>query len=346
MRHAGDGTRWPLVPVDSVRSSRRIADNRSVPWLADVLLLLTGGPLVVMACRAPARRPRFVDGDFVITAPLAFGMVLAALLHLVFAPLPWWPSHLLLAALAPGCWLTMTLLPLVARNRLRARAKQARAGCLLACVATELLGRGSRLHPWAPWLGAVVLAALGTGGTCLLLERPLRRGCRALLRLVGLAPPALTSAERSAADRQRQAWRELAPNLGGSGLFAFARSLAPEVRAQCLARLAAAPDLDRLTAVGLSGPDAADVLAYVCHDYPRSRVALAAATAAMLAARRAQWPEHRDRTGDLESLLTCGIAVLRDGGDLRQALEAWLPLLAGRAEFAELERTLTAALLP
>lgn len=333
-----------LVPVDSVWCQRRFADNRRVTWLADVLLLLTGGPLVVMACRAPPRRPQFVDGDFVITAPLAFGMVVATLLHLVAAPLPWWPAHLLLAALAPGCWLAMTLLPLVARNRLRARAKPARAGCLLAVVATELLGRGAALHPWAPWLGAGVLGAFGAGGTRLLLERPLRRGRLALLRLVGLAPPLLTSAERSAADRQRQAWRELDPNLGSSGLFAFARSLAPEVRAQCLRCLAAEPDLDRLTAVGLTGPDAADVLAYVCHDYPRSRVALAAATAAMLATRRAQWPDHGDRTGDLESQLACGIAVLRDGGDLRPALAAWMPLLAGRAEFTELARTLAAAL--
>lgn len=310
-------------------------------WIADLVLLLAGGPLLLWALLARPTRGENLTGAHRITAPMAIGMALAWALLLAGAPLPSRPGNLLLALLWPGYVVALTLLPLAAHAR--RGAWLARLACALAIAATLLLGHGPVLHPILGWIGAAGIAAFGLGGTFVLAEPWLRRlwhTCRSYLSSGSRAP---SSFEADQAAFQREQWRHLPADASVVDLLEHTRSLAPEVRQECLARLAARDDLATAVAALLQSPEPASVLHYLANDYPRPRAPLAAATAVMLATVRAKWIDRlrkddspRPWTGEVVPALECGIAVLRDGGDVRTELEVWQRQLATVPPLADL----------
>lgn len=315
-------------------------------WIADLLLLLAGAPLVLFALSARSpQRPENFTGAHLITGPMAIGMALAWALHLIAAPLPSTWANVLLALAWPGFVVTLTMLPLAAHGR--GRAWTAKLGCVLAAVSIIVLGHGAALHPAMPRLGAAGIGFFGLGGTLLLAQpwlRPLWHKLR-LSRATGPDEPSSFDAKQSA--WQREQWQQLPADAGVPALLAHTRSLAPDVRQACLARLAARDDLTTAVAALLEGSDPESVLHYLAHDYPKPRAPLAAATAAMLAGVRTRWVtrlrKDRDKrpwTGEVVPALECGIAVLREGGDVRAELETWQRELATMPPLADLAKEL------
>lgn len=315
-------------------------------WIADLLLLLAGAPLVLFALSARSpQRPENFTGAHVITGPMAIGMALAWALHLFAAPLPSTLANVLLALTWPGYVVALTLLPLAAHGRRRAWA--AKLACVFAAAAILLLGHGAALHPMAPWTGAVGIALLGLGGTLLVAQPWLRRLRHTLGRFVPSGPRAPSAFDAGQSAWQREQWQQLPPDADVPALLAHTRSLAPDVRQACLARLAARDDLATAVTALLEGSEPEGVLHYLAHDYPRPRAPLAAATAAMLARVRAKWigrlrkdRDPRPWTGEVVPALECGIAVLRDGGDVRAELDAWQRELATLPPLADLAKEL------
>ena len=319
-------------------------------WIAELLLLLAGAPLVLFALSARSpQRPENFTGAHMITGPMAIGMALAWALHLFAAPLPSTWANVLLALTWPGFVVTLTLLPLAAHARRRAWA--AKLGCVLAAAAILLLGHGAALHQTMPWLGAAGIALLGVGGTLVVAQPWLRRLRPALGGFVPSGPRAPSSFDAKQSAWQREQWQQLPSDAGVPALLAHTRSLAPDVRQACLARLAARDDLTTAVAALLESAEPEGVLHYVAHDYPRPRAPLAAATAAMLARVRTKWvvrlrnaPDPRPWTGEVVPALECGMVVLRAGGDVRAELEAWQRELATLPPLADLAKQLAGEL--
>lgn len=313
-------------------------------WLGCSICVLAGAMLLLMALPGrPTRGEAFV-GAHLVTGPIALVFGAGAALVLWQAPLPA-AVALVLLLLAPGFLVGLTFLPLAACGGRRARLVKA---VVLVVVASPFaIGHGAAAHAALPWAGALVLAAVGAGGSWVLVEQPWRRlraRVAAALRTGAREPSAW---EREQAEWQRGEWAKVPADASVAALLPHARSLAPDVRTACHERLAAHADLDAALATALRAPEPSDALWYVAHLYPRSRRPFAAPIAELLARLRATWPERlradpheRPWTGDLLPTFECAVAVLLAGGDVRAELRAWHAELATMPKFTGLAKDL------
>jgi hypothetical protein len=296
-------------------------------WFATVLCALAGGLLAAMAIHGKPSRGEALVGAHLATGPMALAFVAGCALMVVAAPLPSTAALVTLGVCAPGLVITATLAPLAAYGGRRAALAKLAVGVLVA--APFAVGHGGALHASLPWAGAASLALAGIGGTALLLESPFRRLRGRLAARFGAAA------------------REPSADAPVAALLGHARSLAPDVRDACHARLAAHADLDRALTAQLAAGELGEALWYLAHHYPRSRAPFAAAIGALLASLRTTWPARmrddphpRPWTGDLLPALECALAVLFAGGDVRSELRAWQAELAAMPKFAGLAKDL------
>lgn len=316
-------------------------------WLGYFLCALAGAVLLVMALHGRPSRGESLVGAHLATGPFAIVFCVGMGLVLWAAPLPSLAANTALAVLVPGAVVGMTFLPLAAYGTRRTGV--VRVAVAGAVAAPFTIGHGALWHELVPWLGALALAAVGAGGTWLLVEHPMRRLCgRLRATLGGGAARAPSAWETEQAAWQRGEWAKVPVDAGVGVLLAHARSLAPDVRAACHARLAAVPDLDAALAEQLRGEQPAEALWYAAHHHPRSRAALAPALVDLLARLRQTWPNRmrndphpRPWTGDLLPALECAIAVLRDGGDVREELHAWQRELASMPKLKDVAKDLS-----
>ena len=306
--------------------------------LADVLLALGGLAFSVLVVTARPVRPEGFVGLHLITVPIA--LVLTAAVGCVWfaTPLPWRWANVLLPCLLPGLAVALTVLPYAAFQRRGAALAQ--LGAVLVVLAAFAFAHGSAVAPGLATAAACLLAAVGLAGSFGIaapLWQLVRR--RLPLRLRRRRRAALPSAfELAEAEVQRAQWALAAAHADVPTLLAFARSFAPEVRQQCLDRLARRPDLAVALAGCLRGPEPGDALHYVRNDYPRSRAELGPMVAAMLAARLDSASAPTDFL--TFAALECGITVLRDGGDVRRELAAWQQRLQASPEAAAAAKVL------
>lgn len=312
--------------------------------LADGLLALGGISLLVLVAPARPVRPEGLVGLHLITAPIALALTAAVACVWFAAPRPWpWAwANVLLPCSLPGLAVVVTVLPFAAFQR--RGAALAKLGAVAVVLAMAAFAHGNAIAAGVAPAAAGLLAAFGLAGSCGI-AAPLwqfvrrRLPCRLHLGRRAAPPSAWQLAEAAA---QRAQWAEAAAHADVPTLLAFARSFAPEVRQQCLDRLARRPDLAVALAGCLRGPEPGDALHYVRHDYPRSRAELGPMVAAMLAARLGSASAPTDFL--TFAALDCGIAVLRDGGDVRHELAAWQQRLQARPESAAAAKALRRAL--
>jgi hypothetical protein len=314
-------------------------------WFATVLCALAGGLLAAMAIHGKPSRGEALVGAHLATGPMALAFVAGCALMVVAAPLPSTVALVALGVCAPGLVITATMAPLAAYGGRRAALAKLAVGVLVA--APFAVGHGGALHASLPWAGATSLALAGIGGTALLLESPFRRLRGRLAARFGAAAREPSAWELEQAQWQRGEWAKLSADAPVAALLGHARSLAPDVRDACHARLAAHADLDRALTAQLAAGEPGEALWYLAHHYPRSRAPFAAAIGALLANLRTTWPARmrddphpRPWTGDLLPALECALAVLSAGGDVRSELRAWQAELAAMPKFAGLAKDL------
>lgn len=311
--------------------------------LAYLLCALAGGLLLVFTLGGRPRNGEAFVGAHLVTGPVAIVFVLGAILVQVAAPLPSTAANVALGLAWPGAIVGLTILPLTAYQRRGARFTKAVTPLLVA--APFAMGHGADLHVALPWCGASALALVGLGGSHVLLAWPLQRLFHRFTRRFATRQP--SEWERSQADWQRSQWQQLPSDASVPILLGHARSLAPDVRTDCHARLAAHPELDAGIAAALLGEHPSDALWYVAHHYPRERAKLAGPLNELLSRLRTTWPRRLREdphpnpwTGDLIPAFDCAIAVLAAGGDTRAELSAWQRELAALPKFQKTAKEL------
>lgn len=310
-------------------------------WIANLLWSIGCLPWLAMVLSAKPTRGENLTGIHVVTGPAALPAALAAALHLLLARdmLGGW-TWLGFGAL-PGHWVAMLALPIVATDRRHGTAVKAFAA--LAWASIGALGNPLASAPWLPWLGFAPIVVLGFAVYGAALRSPVRRVVSRLPIARGGRPP--SEWELSQAEFQRGEWRRLPPEAGLDQLLPFVRSFAPEVKDECLRRIAARTDLAGAMAAALASDDDSTVLHYVVHHYPRPRRELAAAMSERLDRELARWTTVMARPdgaskwfGNLVGVLDAGVAVLRDGGNVEAPLRRWAHALADHPEYRALGR--------
>lgn len=308
---------------------------------ADLLCALAGVLLLGMSLTGRKTRGENLVGAHLVVGPIAIAFVLGSVLMQVASPLPTTVANVVLGILWPGVIVGTTFLPLVPYGS--TRAATAKGAMVLVAGAPFLLGHGGRVHPALPWIGAGVMAMVSLIPTWWVVGHRIRRRLAPLLHPRRRKQP--SAWERNQADWQRGEWQKVPADASVQMLLGHARSLAPDVREACHARLAAHPDLEQDLAAALLGEQRGNALWYLTGHYPRSRTVFAAPIRELLATLRATWPARmRDDphphpwTGDLIPALDCATAVLLAGGDVRGELQAWQQELASMPKFARLAK--------
>lgn len=314
-------------------------------WLGYLLCGLAGALLIVMAAAGRPTRGEYMVGTHLVTGPLAIAFTVGTLLVFLAAPLPHPAAKVGMYVALPGLVIGMTILPLATYGG--RHALLIKLFVPLVVVSPLAVGHGAPLHWSLPWLGTALLATPAAMGLSVVLQNPLRRLYWRALRLLRLGSRGPSEWELGQQAVQREQWAKVPVDAGVDELLAHARSLAPDVRAACHARLAAHPD--RVPGLGraLRGDGPSNALWYLTHHAAGDRVACAAPLRDLLAQLRRTLPQrmrHDDHphpwTGDLVPALECALAILHAGGDVRGELAAWQQELASQPKFARLAKEL------
>lgn len=313
-------------------------------WIANLLWLIGCLPWLAMIVSARPTRGENLTGIHIVTAPAALPAAIAAALHVLLARDVLGVFAWLGIAALPGYWVAMLALPIVATER--KHGPTVKVGAVLAWASIGTLGNSLETAGWLPWLGFAPIATLGFAVYGMAVRRPLMR---MLSRLrVGRRTPPPSEWELSQAEFQRREWRQLAPEPTLDQLLAFVRSLAPEVRHECLRRIASHPELAGAMATSLRTNSDSNVLHYLVHQYPLPRRDLAPAMTERLGRELERWTALRARPdgarewfGDVVGLLDAGVAILRDGGDVRGPLARWARVLADHPDYRRLGHQVT-----
>jgi len=306
--------------------------------LANVLLVVSGAVLLLLAFSPKRSNPEGPVGAHLVTLPLAIGQVGAVALAVAGgAVVDLGVSAAWLYGALPGQLVALTALPILALEP--SKGARWRVAVVLAVLGVALLVDGHALAPGTAALqriGAVLVvgaAAIGYGMLAALLVQEQRNA-------VASARAAVTRQsdfEARQAEFQLGEWRTVAADAPLWRLVQFTHAFHPDVQRECLARIAALPDLDAAMADTLTTGWAEQALGYIRDHYPRSRAALAPALATYLDAERGRWRKTLDGAplpgsyfGNLMKFVEVALKVQADGGDLRAPMGRWADLLQGR----------------
>ncbi|MBK8101110.1 MAG: hypothetical protein IPK26_28845 [Planctomycetes bacterium] len=314
--------------------------------LATLLLVAAGGLLLLLVGGRQRWGPEGPVGAHMLTMPLALALAIAAGLAFGLGRLE--PLGVPAAAgyaTLPGFVVAMTLLPILP-SAPRQRAV-ARAGVVGAIVGVALCLHASALIspvvPVAIGLGLIgAVAVFGYGVLIALFVQAERNRART----------AVADAERQTEFEKNQAawslseWQKLPANPELWQLINLVHAFHPDVRAQCLAKIAALPDLTADMQELLGTGWAEHALRYLRDDYPLSRAPLAPQLSAFFVKEAARWKSslaHDANPGSWYWNLVTNFDVaektVADGGEvsaLRPGLQAWIDALRGKARLDEL----------
>ena len=311
--------------------------------LANLLVVVSGGLLVVLAVTAKPTRGENLMGFHLVTTPLGLAQALAALLGLLAHGVePAWLGWLA-GLLLPGYAFALLALPFVCLDG--RGATLARAAVLLAVLATFAVVDGPFVTTWASVAGAAVIAVYGAIAVALLAKWWLGPKLRRMVQFH--RPTGPDEWQLKQGEWQRGQWQQVPADATAGRLLEFVRAFAPEVKAQSLQRLAALPDLLAQIAHLLRTSTISDAPHYVVHHWPGRRSDLAGAMRDHLDLMLADAKQRlqRDRgpnpfLGNYVGSLDAAIAVQQDGGDVREALQRWHDFLAAVPQHREMARQL------
>lgn len=305
--------------------------------LANVLLVASGALLLLLALSPPRSSPEGPVGAHLVTLPLALGQAgalgLAAAggaLERLGVSLAW------VYAALPGQVVALTFLPVLALER---SGRPARVAVVLAVAGAALCVDGATFAPGTAVplrAGALLVAATAAFGYGLVLTFVVQQQRRATARAREEVVQRSEFEERQA-EWQLGEWRKVPANAPLWRLVQFSHAFHPDVKRECLARLAALPDLDRSMSEALGTGWADQALGYLRDHYPHSRAAVAPALAAYLDAQCEEWrktldgaPQPGSYFGNVAAYVEAAASVHGDGGDLGASLQRWGDMLRGR----------------
>lgn len=306
--------------------------------LANVLLVASGVLLLLLVSSPRRSNPEGPVGAHLITLPLALGQagavalaLAAGAVHGLGAATPW------LYGALPGQLVALTVLPVLAlepRNGARSRA-----AVVLAVLGAALLVDGHSLAPNSPALqrvGAVLVvgvAAIGYGMLIALFMQQQRNAIASARADVARQ----SDFEARQAEWQLGEWSKVPADAPLWRLVQFTHVFHPDVKRECLERIAALPDLDRAMTETLETGWAEESLAFLRDHYPRSRAALAPALARFLDAECDRWRSTLHGAtlpgsyyGNVVKFVEAAAKVQEDGGDMRASMARWAEMLRGR----------------
>lgn len=314
--------------------------------LATLLLVVAGGLLLLLIGGRQRTGPEGPVGAHMVTIPLALALAGAAGMAFGLGRLqPLGVPAVVGFVALPGFIVALTLLPILPRPA-RRRAV-ARAGVVGAIVGVALCLHGQELTtgvvPVALGLALIGAVALfGYGVLVALFVQTERNRARA----------AVAEVERQSEFEKNQAawslseWRKLPANPELWQLINLVHAFHPEVRAQCLAKIAALPDLTGDMQQLLGTGWAEHAMRYLRDDYPLSRAPLAPQLSAFFVKEAARWKKSLANDSNPSSwyhnLVTnfdVAEKTVADGGDvaaLRPGLRAWIGALRGKAGLDQL----------
>jgi hypothetical protein len=306
--------------------------------LANLLLIVSG--LLVLLLTFSMRRsgPEGPVGAHMITAPLALGQALALAIafgHGNLAPLGL-PNALLYGSLL-GHFVALTIVPILAldsSSRWFARvAMSVAVGGALLVVDGELLAPGSRA---VLWVGTVGIATASVTGYGMLLALFVKHQKNQFAQ-------ARADAERQETFQTEQAawqlgeWNKLPADAALWQRITFTHAFHPDVKAQCHERLANDPDLEQHMIELLGTGWATHAMAYLRDFYPRSRAPLAMALSTFFDSECESWRTCLDDASMPESYFYNLLSIVEvaektadDGGNVRDSMQRWAKMLAGR----------------
>jgi hypothetical protein len=299
--------------------------------LANLLAVISGALLVVLAVTAKPTRGENLMGFHLVTTPLGLAQALAVLLGLCAHGVePAWLGWLA-GLLLPGYGFAMLALPFACFDR--RGVTPARAAVLLGVLATFAVVDGPFVTAWASSVGAGLVAVYG--GIAVAMAANWWLGPK-LRRMVQFHRPAGPDEwQQKQGEWQRGQWQQVPADATAGRLLAFVRAFAPEVKAMSLQRLAALPDLLEQIAHLLRTSATSDAPHYVVQHWPGRRADLAGAMRdhldLMLADAKQRLRNDRGPNpflGNYAGSLDAAIAVQQDGGDVHAALQRWHDFLA------------------
>ena len=314
--------------------------------LATLLLVIAGGPLLLVISGRQRWGPEGPVGAHVLTIPLALALAIAAGIAFGLGRLePLGVPAAVGYATLPGFVVAMTLLPILPSRE--GRRAVARAGVVSAVVGVLLC-----LHGWAMTTAVVpvaigllligVVALFGYGVLIALFVQGERNRARAVVA----EAERQTEFEKNQAAWSLSEWQKLPPDPELWQLINLVHAFHPDVRAQCLAKIAALPDLTAAMQELLGTGWAEHAMRYLRDDYPLSRAPLAPQLSAFFVKEAARWESslaHDNNPGSWYFNLVANFEVaektVADGGDvgaLRPGLTAWIGALRGKQGLDEL----------
>lgn len=306
---------------------------------ANLLLILSGLPLLLMTLTAKHTGPEGPVGAHMVTAPLALGQALALGLGIGagrLAPLGL-PTPLLWLML-PGLVVSLTVLPITALGR--RRRGLSRLGVCAAVLGGGLTLDGSGLLQGIGALGPLANSLVGYGMLSALWLQSVRNQ----------VVHARAEVERQSTFEQEQAqwqlgeWQKLPAAAAPWQLIQFTHSFHADVKTQCLQRLGALPDLEAAMQQLLGTGWAEHALPYLRDHYPRSRAPLAPALSAFLLQECERWtsslrgPQPGSWYANLQKHIEVAELCAGDGGDVRQAMQQWATMLTGKRGLESLQQ--------
>lgn len=318
---------------------------------ANLFYLLGAVPALLFALpKRPVRAENFV-GVHLVTGTMALlqgAGLLAALAAGSFARIdaPWY----LVLGLLPGYLLAMTALPILSVGQQR-HAVLVTYLTLFAvvCGSVAVNGAVDEIPDWFALSGGVGTALVAGGGYVAAVGMWVQH-------LVYKARAARAHGAEIDAFQVRQAafqageYAKLPANPELWQLLRYSRSLSPEVKQDCRARIAQRNNLIHELEAVLDGEGADQALDYLCEDCPFSYEPLAPAVRRLLDREHQHWQEVLGRgspgswTGNVLRILEVAIRVHRDGGDLGEPLQRWRALLGKHRELHGVLRELDRAL--
>lgn len=306
--------------------------------LANVLLVASGAVLLLLAFSAKRSNPEGPVGAHLVTIPLALGQAGAVALTVaggavvdLGVPAAW------LYAVLPGQLVALTVLPVLALEP--SEGACSRVAVALAVLGAALLVDGHSLAPDTSALqriGALLVVAVAAIGYGMLVALFLQQQRNAVAS--ARADVARQSDfEARQAEWQLGEWQKVPADAPLWRLVQFTHAFHPDVKRECLARIAALPNLDGAMTETLSTGWAEEALRYIRDHYPGSRAALAPALGKLLDAERDRWRKTLDDAsipgsyyGNLMTFVEVATKVQEDGGDLRVSIGRWGGMLQGR----------------
>lgn len=302
--------------------------------IATLLLALGALPLLVLSSSRQRYGPEGPVGAHMVSGPLALLVSLAIWIGVAGGScdpsgLPRWTIYLSL----PGVVVSLTIASIMAGTRSESALGRFGVYGTLAGALFTLHGQrlgdgqlGAQFGMALVWLSALASYGMLAWMWLASVKRRSEAAANAITRQ--------TEFERGQEIHQREEWSKLPEQPALWQLIQFVHSVAPEVRQACLEKTANLPNLTEAMNALLATGWASHSLRYLAKDYPTTTAPLAAALSAFLLKEAARWKSTLDPKCNpgswyfnLQPAIEAAERVAKDGGDVRDAMQAWAELL-------------------